>query len=174
MSGFVSTIYAAAICVGCRRHYTITKLCKSAQFHLRNISKIRKHPNNDSTEIIIHVFVSSKLDHCNSLLYGLPAYKLHRLQLLQDTAARIVTLTRKYDHITPVLQSLHLLPVNFIMIFKILLLVYKGLNNLAPSYITDMLSYRNCSRSLRAASMKYLALSKTNTKTYVVWLDIVE
>ena len=70
----------------------ITKLCKSAHFHLRNICKIRRYLDGKSTEILIHAFVSSKLDYCNSLLYGLPAYQIHKLQLLQSTAARIVTL----------------------------------------------------------------------------------
>ena len=78
----------------------------SVQYHhLRNISKIRKNFSKESIEILIHAFVSSKLDHCNSLLYGLPAYQLAKLQVLQNTAARVVSLTRKYDHITPVLES---------------------------------------------------------------------
>ena len=75
----------------------ITKICKSAHFHLRNICKIRRYLDGKSTEIRIHAFFSSKLDYCNSLLYGLPAYQIYKLQLLQNTAARIVTLTRKYN-----------------------------------------------------------------------------
>ena len=90
----------------------------------------------ESTEILIHAFVSSKLDHCNSLLYGLPAYQLAKLQVLQNTAARVVSLTRKYDHITPVLESLHWLPVKFRIVFKVLLLVYKALNGMAPPYLS--------------------------------------
>ena len=73
----------------------------------------------ESTEILIHAFVSSKLDHCNSLLFGLPAYQLAKLQVLQNTAARVVSLTRKYDHITPVLESLHWLPVKSRIVFKV-------------------------------------------------------
>ena len=116
---------------------------KVSHFHLRNISKIRKFLSKESTEILIYAFVSSKLDHCNSLLYGLPAYQLAKLQVLQNTAARVVSLTRKYDHITPVLQSLHWLPVKFRIVFKVLLLVYKALNGMAPPYLSDMLCYRS-------------------------------
>ena len=130
----------------------ITKICKSANFHLRNICKIRRYLDGKSTEILIHAFVSSKLDYCNSLLYRLSAYQINKLQLLQNTAARIATLTRKYDHITPVLQSLHWLPVKYRIIFKILLLIYEGLNGLAPTYIADLLSYRKYTRALRSAS----------------------
>lgn len=52
------------------------------------------------------------------------------------------------------------------IIFKILLLVYKGLNGFAPSYITDLLSYKDYSRKLRSASQNHLVVSRTNTKTY--------
>ena len=120
----------------------------------------------ESTEILIHAFVSSKLDHCNSFLYGLPAYQLAKLQVLQNTAARVVSLTRKYDHITPVLESLHWLPVKFRIVFKVLLLVYKALNGMAPPYLSDMLCYRSYSRSLRSASQKLLVVHRTNMKTY--------
>ena len=144
----------------------IAKVCKVSHFHLRNISKIRKFLSKESTEILIHAFVSSKLDHCNSLLYGLPAYQLAKLQVLQNTAARVVSLTKKYDHITPVLESLHWLPVKFRIVFKVLLLVYKALNGMAPPYLSDMLCYRSYSRSLRSASQKLLVVHRTNMKTY--------
>ena len=77
-----------------------------------------------------------------------------------------MTLTRKYDHITPVLQSLHWLPVKCRVIFKILLLVYKGLNGLAPTYIADLLSYRKYTRALRSASQSFLKITRMNTKSY--------
>ena len=144
----------------------ITKICKSAHFHLRNICKIRRYLDGKSTEIQIHAFVSSKLDYCNSLLYGLPAYQIYKLQLLQNTAARIVTLTRKYDHNTPVLQSLHWLPVKYRVIFKILLLVYKGLNGLALTYIADLLGCRKYTMALRSASQSFLKITRMNTKSY--------
>ena len=141
----------------CSLNDHLAKLCKSAQFHLRNISKIRKYLSKDSTKILVHAFVSSKLDYCNSLLYGLPEYQLQKLQLLQNTAACIVTLTRKYDHITPILVSLHWLPVKYRITFKILRLVYKGLNGFAPSYIADLLSYKDYSGKLRSASQNHLS-----------------
>ena len=144
----------------------IVTVHKVSHFHLRNISKIRKFLSKESTEILIHAFVSSKLDHCNSLLYGLPAYQLAKLQVLQNTAARVVSLTRKYDHITPVLESLHWLPVKFRIVFKVLLLAYKALNGMAPPYLSDMLCYRLYSRSLRSASQKLLVVHRTHMKTY--------
>ena len=95
--------------------------------------------------------------------------RLAKLQVLQNTVARVVSLTRKYDHITPVLESLHWLPVKFRIVFKVLLLVYKALNGMAPSYLSDMLCYRSYSRSLRSASQKLLVVHRTNMKTYGDW-----
>ena len=90
------------------------------------------------------------------------------LQSVQNTAARIVTLTRKFDHITPVLIQLHWLPVHFRILFKILFLVYKALNGMAPLYFTELVSYRTCSRTLRstATDQKLLAVPKSRFKTY--------
>ena len=111
-------------------------------------------------------FCRKILDSCNALLYGLPNCMLNKLQSIQNTAARIVTLTKKSEHITPILFKLHWLPVKFRIIFKVLLLVYKGLNGLAPGYISEMLPYRTCSRSLRSDSQKLLNVPKTSLKTY--------
>ena len=85
------------------------------------------------------------------------------LQSVQNTAARIITLTKKFDHITPVLIQLHWLPVHFRILFKVLLLVYKALNGMAPLHITELLSYRTCSCTLRSTDQKLL---KSRLKTY--------
>ena len=60
---------------------------------------------------VVHAFVTSRIDYCNSLLYGISDYNINRLQRIQNSAALIVTNTRKYHHITPILQKLHWLPV---------------------------------------------------------------
>ena len=114
----------------------------------------------------MHVFITSKLDYCNSLLYSCGKMQLKKLQYVQYTAARIVTQTRKFDHITPVLLDLHWLPVSYRIVFKILLLVFKSLNNLSPSYLVDRLSYQSHSRVLRFASKQLLDKPQSITKTY--------
>ena len=109
--------------------------CKSSYFHLRNLSSIRKYLTTNAAHTIVHAFISSRLDYCNALLYGLPKYLVDRLQHVQNSAARVVTFTGKFDHITPVLIDLHWLPVYYRVIFKLLLLSYKALNGLAPCYL---------------------------------------
>ena len=78
----------------------IKKICKTCHFHLTNISKIRTYLDRESTEAIIHAFVTTNLDYCNAILYGLPKVLLNRLNLVQNRAARIVTFTKIYEHIT--------------------------------------------------------------------------
>ncbi len=76
-------------------------------------------------------------------------YYWNSLQIVQNAAARVLTRSSKYDHITPILQSLHWLPIKFRISYKILLLAYKALNDLAPAYLTNLLSRYNPTRSLR-------------------------
>ena len=71
---------------------------------------------------------------------------------MQNSAARLVTVSRKRDHITPILRRLHWLPVSYRIIFKILLLTYKALDGQAPSYIKDLLKYKNSGRVLRSSN----------------------
>ena len=118
----------------------VMNTCKTAFYHLRNIAKIRNYLSQDNAETLVHAFISSKLDFCNALLYGLPQSVIDRLQHVQNCAARLVTRTRSSEHITPVLRRLHWLPVRQRITYKILLLTYKALNGMAPKYIADLFS----------------------------------
>ena len=89
----------------------IASICKSSFYHLRNISCIRKYVSSNTTEILVHAFVFSKLVHCNSLLYDLSNYQIKKLQQFQNAAIRIITLSRKHEQITPILLHLHWLTI---------------------------------------------------------------
>ena len=82
-------------------------------YHLHNISYIRKYLSSNTTEILVYAFVFSKLDHYNSLIYGLLDYQIKKLQHVHNTAARLITLSRKHEHITPILLNLPWLPINY-------------------------------------------------------------
>ncbi|KAI5630518.1 hypothetical protein C0J50_7588, partial [Silurus asotus] len=97
-------------------------------FHLRNIFKLRNMLSISDAEKLVHAFMTSRIDYCNALLGGCPASLINKLQLVQNAAARVLTRSRKYDHITPILSSLHWLPVKFRIDYKLLLLTYKALN----------------------------------------------
>ena len=82
--------------------------------------------------------VTSRLDYSNGLLYGIPKFAVSILQSVQNSAARIVTKTAPREHITPVLEELHWLPVDRRIEYKMLLYAYKALNGLAPEYLCNM------------------------------------
>ena len=144
----------------------INNICKTAFFHLRNIAKIRKLLTHRQCEILIHAFISSKLDYCNVLLTGLQQSQINRLQHVQNAAARLLTATSRCEHVTPVLRSLHWLPVSARIDFKILLLVFKVLNGLGPLYLSELLRPYIPTRNLRSSKKKLLIVPKCNLKRY--------
>lgn len=99
-----------------------------------------------------------------SYLQALTKKSIRQLQLIRNTAARVLTNTRKLDHITPVIKSLHWLPVSQRIDFKILLLVYKALNGLGPKYMLDLLVPYEASRPLRSSGTGLLCVPRTRTK----------
>ena len=92
----------------------------------------------------------------NALFYGLPQNQISRLQHIQNTAARVVTLSRKSCHMTPILKELHWLPVSQRIVFKLMLIVHKSVNNIAPIYISELLKVYTPSRNLRSSNMSLL------------------
>ena len=144
----------------------VMNTCKRAFYHLRNIAKIRNYLSQDNAETLVHAFISSKLDFCNALLYGLPQSVIDRLQYVQNCAARLVTRTRSSEHITPVLRRLHWLPVRQRITYKILLLTYKALNGMAAKYIADLLQPYTPTRQLRSSSKNLLVTPKSKLKFY--------
>ena len=144
----------------------VNNVCKCAFYHLRTISRIRKYLLTQSTEILIHAFVTFKLDHCNSLLYNVPKNVIKKLQSVQKVPVRLIARSRKCDHITPILLDLHLLPVSERIKFKILILTFKALHQQSPAYIQDLITRYLPSRSLRSSSTLSLNPASFNLKTY--------
>ena len=114
----------------------IRNIAKSCFFKLRNMYKIRKCITEDAAKIMVNSMITSKLDYCNAILYGLPNCDLDKLYSIQKLAARLITGIRKYDHITPLLKQLHWLPVKRRIEYKIVLLVFKCLQGTAPEYLS--------------------------------------
>ena len=129
-------------------------------FHLRNIAQIRSILSQGDAEKLVHAFVTSRLDYCNSLLSGCPNYLLTNLQLVQNAAARILTRITKRDQISLVLASLYWLPVKSRIDFRILLLTYKALNGLSPLYLQDLIVPYIPKRTLRSQSAGLLVVPR--------------
>jgi len=104
----------------------------------------------------VRAFVISQLDYGNSLLVGLPNSQLERLQRVQNSAARLISGARRFDHITPILRTLHWLPIKQRIIFKIAVLVFRCLIGVAPQYLIDAIEIRRPCRELRSSSQLLL------------------
>ncbi|KAI2647433.1 DNA mismatch repair protein MSH3 [Labeo rohita] len=142
----------------------INSVVKTSFFQLRLLSKAKSFLSFKNFEKVIHAFITTRLDYCNSLYVGISQTALSRLQLVQNAAARLLAGVHKRDHITPVLRSLHWLPVRYRVNFKILLIVYKSLHGMAPPYISDLLIEHSVTRTLRSSNQRLLLIPQTKRK----------
>jgi hypothetical protein len=145
----------------------IGKTCSKAFYSLYKLKQIRKFLTETATITLIHAFVTSHLDYCNSLLYGLPKCQIDRLQKVLNAAARVIRIIPRYSHITPVLKGLHWLPIAFRIKFKIALLVFKALRGMAPSYLAEIITQKTTTRySLRTNNKHLLTVPLMKRKTF--------
>ena len=123
---------------------------------------IRKHINQPFAELLTHALITSRLDTCNSLLHSLNKTQLKRLQRLQNTAARLVTLCRKFTHITPILKQQHWLPIEQRIIFKMFMFVFKTIHGASPTYLCSLVKpYEPLRGNIRSANKLLLTEHKS-------------
>ena len=141
----------------------VNNVCKSAFYHLLTISRIRKYLSTQTTEILIHAFITSKLNHCNSLLYNVRKNVIKKASIGTEYSCQT---DHTRDHITPILLHLYWLPVSEWMKFTILLLTFKALHQQSATHIQDLVTRYLPSRSLRSSSMLSLNPVSFNLKNY--------
>ncbi len=141
-------------------------ICRSSYYHLRNIGHIKRHIGVPAVKTLVNALVTTRIDYCNSLLYGASEQALDKLQRVQNSAARLISGTKRHDHITPVLRELHWLPVRQRIKFKILVFVFKALHGLAPEYISELLVHYKPTRHLRHRPSRMLEIPATRRKTF--------
>ncbi|KAK6178342.1 hypothetical protein SNE40_013140 [Patella caerulea] len=148
----------------CDMSDNITSVCKSVNFHLHNVGKIRNFIDQPTAKMLVNSLVTSRIVYCNSLLYNSPKYQIGRLQKLQNKAARIVTRSKTSENISPILKELHWLPIKYRIEFKILSMTYATLNcEFVPEYLKDLLTPYTPSRTLRSSSSNLLVKPKNKT-----------
>ena len=142
----------------------VSSVCRSAYCFLRQLRPVIRSMSIKAAKTVVHAFISSRLDYCNSLVHGINDTLLRRLQAVQNAAARVVSGTHRCDHVSPVLRQLQWLPVRQQVDFKLAMLVYKALNNLAPQYLSDDCQLvAATSRQLRSSGNFKCTLTSTST-----------
>ena len=137
----------------------ISSVCSSSYHIIRQLRQIRSSLDHSSSVLLANALVSSKLDFCNSLYYGLPQSSIHRLQLIQNSLARAVCPSvKRHDHITPSLRKLHWLPIKSRITYKIAIITYKTLHNQSPSYLKTLLVPYTPVRHLRSSDQLLLSV----------------
>lgn len=142
----------------------INAVVRSCFFNLRLLAKTKPFLSSSDFERAITSIVFSRMDYCNSLYYGVEARALMRLQKIQNAAAKMIKSAKKYDSVTPLLISLKWLPVRLRIDYKILVLVFKALHNLAPVYLSSLVKFYTPSRSLRSENQYLLCTTRTKYK----------
>ena len=136
----------------------INSVSKSCHFHIRDIRRVRHLLSLSTAKALANSLVSSKLDYCNSLYFGISQANLNKLQRIQNSLARVITNTSKYQHITPILKKLHWLPIKQRIDYKLCLLTYNTLTNQQPSYLYNSFSFPSHSVSTRSSDSLVLSI----------------
>ena len=147
----------------------VQRICQTSFYQLRQLRSVRRSLSVNACTALVHAFVTSRLDYCNSLLAGIGDGLIDQLQTVLRVAARLVLRKRKFDPISADIRDrLHWLPIRSRIDFKLGLLVYKCLHGIAPAYLTEMLVQKSTVPALsrlRSTARGDLLVPRTKTKT---------
>ncbi len=143
------------------RHISLTS--RAVYFQIRRINSIRRYLTTDAVRTLTQATVTPRLDYCNSLYVGLPMKNIKRLQLSQNSAARVISRAPRYSHISDTLRTLHWLPIKRRCQFKTMVMTHKALHAAVPNYVSEMLKWYHPSRLLRSASTTSLVPKRHRT-----------
>ena len=121
----------------------ISMIISQSYKQIYNIGQIRKYLTVEDLRTLVQSLIVSKLDNCNSLLFGVSEYEIGRLQKLQNSCARLIHGKKKNESVSAILFDLHWLPIKPRIYFKILLFVFKFFKNKTPTYINECLHVTN-------------------------------
>ena len=161
----------------------IKQVVSSSMKKLHQINRIKHLFTPLILEMIIQSCVFSKLFYCSTVWSATSYENISKLQSVQNFAARIVTGTRKYDHITPVLKQLKWLPVEMILYLRDCIMTYKCMNNSLPDYLCEKFTLRSeiSGRMTRQNNKLHKPLYRTSTaqksflfRASTLWNDLNE
>ena len=119
------------------RHVSL--ICSTMNYYLKNLRSIRKFMSSSTAETFVHSLITNRLDQCNSLFVGMSRANTSKLQVLQNSAMRLVLQLPYRAHTSQHLRDLHWLPVEERCYFKLLVIIFKCLNTMAPTMLASKL-----------------------------------
>ena len=143
----------------------ISAVCRSAYLELRKISAIRPFLTTSATATLVCSRVLSRVDYCNSLLAGITSDQIARLQRILNNSARLIFRKKRSEHVTPMLISLHWLPIKQRIEYKLATQAFRHFDGTLSPYLSHCLSSYTPHRSLRSSSDKLLCVPRVNLKS---------
>ena len=145
----------------------INAITSSCFYQMRQIRSIRKLLTTDAAKVLVHAFISSRVDYCNSIYYGLTDAAMSKIQSILNSAARLVTDKSRCARTTPILKDLHRLPVRHRIKYKLATIVQNCLQGTCPLYLSSSVeTVRSCPgrAHLRSAQCGNLIVPRSRTK----------
>ncbi len=146
----------------------VSNIYRSCFYHMRDLRRIRRYLTHDAAISLANALVGSRLDYCNSLLYGMPKKYIDRLQKVQNCLCRIITRARPFSPVSHKLKEIHWLPVQFRILFKLNVLTFKALNLSEPGYLRSLISPSPRTRGCRLSVPKSSSNNKAGSKAFVI------
>ena len=147
----------------------IANKCRVAMLNIQRIKCIRPLLSIETCQTLVQGLVISHLNYANATLAGLPSYLIGRVQKFQNIAAKLTLNKNKFDCSTECMKESHWLPIRVRIKFKVLMLVYKCLQNKALLYRRNLIKKRECRRKgLRSSEddLMLVEVPRTLKKTY--------
>jgi len=139
-------------------------VARSCIYHSQAIRHIRHLLSTELAVTPACSLILSRLDYCNSVLYGAPASNIQVLQRVQNNAARIVLQAPRRSHAQPLLRELHWLPIQYRIEYKVAVLTFKSRSSAtAPTYLSRHIKARVSERTLRSSGVPLLYKPFTRT-----------
>lgn len=145
-----------------RKH--ISQVCSSCYYHIRDLRRIRRHLNLDSAKTLATCLVAGRLDYCNALFFGAASRDILKLQRVQNCLARVVTRSPPSTRSLPLLSSLHWLPIQHRITYKLNLLTFKTITSSQPAYLHELLTPAASVRQLRSEKGLKLSVPRVKSK----------
>ena len=166
---FVSSVKNLGVTLDCNLNMTkhVLNICRSAYIELRQIGSIRHLLTAQATQTLLCAFILSHLDYFNCLLAGCQQFLIDRFLKVQNAAARLICRTKKLDHVQPIFQSLHWLPIRARIQYKISMLCFNVITGTGPQYLSELLHLYTPSRDLRSSAYtRILKIPRSNSKAF--------
>ena len=151
----------------------VSNAVRTCYFELRRLASIRRFLTNTATATLVSAFALSRIDYCDTLLFGSTHDVTSHLQRIQNYAARVILHLPRSSHIATYLRSLHWLPVKVRSTYKIACLCYHCHSSSAPSYVADIESHRTHATLVPAKKQRLLSMDLHTVRQHLVTARIL-